>query len=248
MDLKRHVLITGGGSGIGLVTAERLKADGYRVTISGRGEARMKATGFPYVVMDVSDEISVKSGFEKAVTQNGPIDIVISNAGSAQTAPALKTSLGLWNAMIAVNLTGAFLCAQASLPSMVEKGFGRFIVVASTAALKAYPYTMAYTAAKHGVLGLVRGLAVEMAKTGVTCNAVCPGFTDTDIVGNSVKNIMEKTGRSKEDAMRAFTKDNPMNRLITPAEVADSIAWLCGENAGSVNGQAIVIDGGECIQ
>ncbi len=246
--MKRHVLITGGGSGIGLATARRLSNDGYNVTVCGRGEAALKKSGFSYTLMDVTNPESVANGFAAANDHHGPVDIVISNAGAAQTAPALKTSLEMWNAMISVNLTGAFLCAQAGLPGMVERGFGRLIVVASTAALKAYPYTMAYTAAKHGTLGLVRSLAVELAKTGVTCNAVCPGFTDTDIVHSAVKNITAKTGRSEAEAMAAFTKDNPMGRLITPTEVADNIAWLCGPGASSVNGQAIVIDGGETAQ
>ncbi len=246
--MKRHVLITGGGSGIGLATAQRLSAEGYAVTICGRGASKLKKTGFAFTVIDVTAPKSVAAGFSAAVKQNGPVDIVISNAGSAQTASALKTSLEMWNTMIAVNLTGAFLCAQAALPSMVERGFGRFIVVASTAAVKAYPYTMAYASAKHGTLGLVRSLALELAKTGVTCNAVCPGFTDTDIVRSAVGNITAKTGRSEAEAMAAFTKDNPTGRLITPDEVADSIAWLCGEGAGSVNGQAIMIDGGESVQ
>jgi len=246
--LKRHVLITGGGSGIGLATAQRLDADGYSVTVCGRGETSLKNSGFAYALMDVTNAQSIADGFAAATKHHGPVDIVISNAGSAQTAPALKTSLEMWDAMIAVNLTGAFLCAQAGLPGMVERGFGRFIVVASTAALKTYPYTMAYTAAKHGTLGLVRSLALELAKTGVTCNAVCPGFTDTDIVRTAVQNIAAKTGRSEDEAMAAFTKDNPTGRLITPYEVADSIAWLCGVGAGSVNGQAIMIDGGESIQ
>ncbi|HFB54828.1 MAG TPA: SDR family oxidoreductase [Hellea balneolensis] len=245
--MTRHALITGGGSGIGLACAQRLSRDGYKVTIAGRHEDRLKAAKFPYVVMDVTSAESIQDGFTAAINQNGPIDIVISNAGAAQTAPALKTSQDMWDTMIAVNLTGAFLCAQAALPPMVEQGFGRFIVIASTAALKAYPYTMAYTAAKHGVLGMVKGLAVELAKTGVTCNAICPGFTDTDIVRGAVKNIMDITGRSQEKALSAFIKDNPMNRLIAPDEIADSASWLCGKGASSVNGQAIIIDGGECI-
>jgi len=243
--LKRHVLITGGGSGIGLATARRLTADGYTLTVCGRNVGKLEKTGFAFTAMDVTDPESIANGFVAATNHHGPVDIVISNAGSAQTAPALKTSLELWNQMIAVNLTGAFLCAQASLPSMVERGFGRFIVVASTAAVKAYPYTTAYASAKHGTLGLVRSLALELAKTGVTCNAVCPGFTDTDIVRSAVKNITAKTGCSEQDALAAITKDNPMGHLITPGEVADSIAWLCSAGAGSVNGQAIMIDGGE---
>ncbi len=244
--MSKHALITGGGSGIGLACAKRLRFDGINVTIAGRNEKRLKSSGFDYVVMDVTDEKSVREACVNAKNQNGPIDIFINNAGAAATAPALKTSLEIWNQMIAVNMTGAFLCAQTVLPDMKKRGFGRFIVVASTAALKAYPYTMAYSAAKHGALGLVRSLALEMATSGVTCNAICPGFTDTDIVRRAIKNIMEKTGRSEEDVMHAFTKDNPMSRLIHPEEVADSVAWLCGDGAASINGQAIVIDGGEC--
>ena len=243
--MKRHALITGGGSGIGLACAQRLKADGVNVTIAGRTQSRLEQSGFAYVVMDVTDKDSVDTACAQAAKQGGAIDIFVANAGAAKTAPALKTSLELWNDMIAVNMTGAFLCAQAVLPAMKQEGFGRFIVVASTSAMKAYPYTMAYAAAKHGVLGMVRSFALELAKTGVTCNAVCPGFTNTNIVQDAVKNIMEKTGRSEQDAVSAFTTDNPMNRLITPQEVADTISYLCGTGAASVNGQALLIDGGE---
>ncbi len=243
--MARHALITGGGSGIGLACAQRLKSDGVSVTISGRTKSRLAQSGFPYVVMDVTDPDSVEAACAEATAKNGPIDIFIASAGAAKTAPALRTSVKLWNDMISVNMTGPFLCAQAVLPTMKERGFGRFIVIASTAALKAYPYAMAYGAAKHGALGMVRSLSLEMAKTGVTCNAVCPGFTDTDIVRGAVENIMEKTGRSEAEALLAFTKDNPMHRLITPDEVAGTVAYLCSSDAVSVNGQALLIDGGE---
>ena len=241
--MNKTVLITGGGSGIGLETAKRMAAEGFSVTVSGRNEERLAESGFNYVVMDVTDEGSVNAGFKSA----GPFDIVISNAGVAKTAPSMKTSLALWQEMIAVNMTGAFLCAKAALPAMAENGFGRFVVVASTSAVKAYPYTMAYTSSKHGALGLVRSLAAEFATTGVTCNAVCPGFTDTEIVSSSIENIVAKTGRTHAQAMQAFTKDNPMKRLVEPTEVAETINWICSAGAASINGQAIIVDGGELI-
>lgn len=241
--MTKTALITGGGSGIGLAAAQQLARDGVHVTVAGRSEARLMETGFDQVVMDVTDEESVTQAF----ADKGPFDIVVSNAGAAKTAPAMKTSLDLWQDMIAVNMTGAFLCAKAALPPMAEKGYGRFIVVASTSALKAYAYTMAYTASKHGVLGLVRSLAAEFATTGVTCNAICPGFTDTEIVSASIRNVMEKTGRAEAEAQQAFVKDNPMKRLVSPAEVASAVSWLCSDGAAAVNGQSIIIDGGELV-
>ena len=147
--------------------------------------------------------------------------------------------------MLAVNLTGAFLCAKAGIPAMIERGWGRFIVVASTSALKGYAYTGAYTSSKHGALGLVRTLAIELAKTGVTANAVCPGFTETELLGRSVETIVATTGMDHEQARAALLASNPMERAVTPAEVAAAVSWLAGDEAGSTNGQAIVIDGGE---
>ncbi len=237
----KHALVTGGGSGIGLAVARRLSEDGFRVTVSGRTERALAESGFAYVVMDVGDEDQVNAGFAKA----GPVDIVVSNAGQAKTAPLLKTSLSLWQDMLRVNLTGAFLCAKAAIPAMVERGWGRFIVIASTSSLKAYAYTGAYTASKHGVLGLVRTLAIELAKTGVTANAVCPGFTDTELLSRSVDTIVNTTGMDREQAESALLASNPMQRAVTPAEVAEAVSWLAGTGAASTNGQAIVVDGGE---
>ncbi len=238
---QRHALVTGGGTGIGLAAAQALINAGHRVTISGRNEDALKLTGLPYVSMDVTCETSVASGFARI----DEVDILISNAGAATTAPLLKTSLDQWNDMLKVNLTGAFLCARAGLPGMVKKGWGRFIVVASTSSLKGYPYTGAYTAAKHGALGLVRTLALELAKTGVTANAVCPGFTNTELLTRSVATIVKTTGMDQEQAMKALLKDNPMARAIEPEEVAQAIVWLASEHAGATNGQPIVLDGGE---
>lgn len=238
---RSRALVTGGGSGIGLAIARRLEADGMAVLITGRTLSRLAATGLPHAVMDVTDAGSVNA----VMQEHGPFTVVVSSAGVAPTAPALKTPASLWHDTLATNLTGTYNLAMATLPAMVEAGTGRFVAVASTAALRGYRYTMAYSASKHGVLGLVRTLALELAKTGVTCNAVCPGFTDTEIVRGAVQDIMAKTGRSEEQAMAAFTGDNPMARLVTPKEVADTVVWLCGAAAASVNGAAIPVDGGE---
>ena len=237
----RHALVTGGGSGIGRAVARRLREDGFCITVSGRTERTLAASGFAYVVMDVTDEDQVNAGFASL----GPVDLVVSNAGQAQTAPLLQTPLDLWQAMLAVNLTGAFLCARAAIPAMIERGWGRFIVIASSAALKGYAYTGAYTSSKHGVLGLVRTLAIELAKTGVTANAVCPGFTDTPLLSRSIDTIVGTTDMNREQAKGALLASNPMARAVTPVEVAAAVAWLAGSEAGATNGQAIVIDGGE---
>ncbi len=238
---QRHAFITGGGSGIGLAAAKLFAASDYKVTIAGRTARRLKDSGFDFVEMDVTDEQSVASGVKAA----GPIDIFIANAGAAATAPALKTSRETWDQMIAVNLTSVYLCAREAIPQMQTRRWGRFIAIASTASLKGYPYTGAYAAAKHGVLGWIKTLALELAKTGVTANAICPGFTDTPLVDNALDNITEKTGRSRDDALKAFVKDNPIGRLIAPKEVADVALWLASDGAASINGQAIAIDGGE---
>ena len=237
----KHALVTGGGSGIGLAVARRLSEDGFRVTVSGRTEQALADSGFAYVVMDVGDERQVEAAFASI----DPVDVVVSNAGQAKTAPALKTPLSLWQEMLAVNLTGAFLCARAGIPAMLERGWGRFVVIASTSALKGYAYTAAYTASKHGALGLVRTLAIELAKTGVTANAVCPGFTDTELLSRSVDTIVATTDMDREQAKGALLASNPMERAVTPGEVAAAVSWLAGDEAGSTNGQAIVIDGGE---
>lgn len=240
---QRRALITGGGSGIGLASARALAAAGAEVTVAGRSEEKLKASGFPFVVMDVTDDASVRAGVAAA----GPVDIFVNNAGFAATAPSLKTSRALWDEMIAINLTSAFVCAQAVAPQMIARGWGRFIAIASTASLKAYAYTGAYAAAKHGVLGWVRTLALEHTATGVTFNAICPGFTDTPLLSGALDRLAAKSGGDIEAAKSALAKVNPMGRLVAPSEVAAAAVWLAGEGAASVNGQAIVIDGGEMI-
>ncbi len=240
---KRSVLVTGGGSGIGLAMAKTFADNGYNVTISGRNVSRLKATGFDFIEMDVTDETSINDG----VTRLGQIDIMIANAGAVRTAPALKTDRALWDQMLLTNLTSVYLSARATAPAMVERGWGRFIAVASTASLIGYAYTGAYTAAKHGVMGWIKSLAIELAKTGVTANAICPGFTDTPLIDNALNAVSAKTGRSRDEALREFVKANPMGRLVDPSEVAATALWLASDSAASVNGQAIVIDGGEVV-
>ncbi len=239
----RRALITGGSSGIGLAVAQAFSTAGYHVTIAGRTVSRLKDTGFNFVEMDVTDEQSIIDGVKAA----GPVDIFVANAGSAATAPALNTDRETWDRMIALNLTSFYLCARETIPQMKEHGWGRFVAIASTASLKGYAYTGAYSAAKHGALGWIRTLALEIAKTGVTANAICPGFTSTPLIDEALDNIVSKTGRSRDEALKEFTKANPMGRLVEPEEVAAAALWLASDGAASVNGQAIVIDGGETV-
>ena len=245
-----HAFVTGGGSGIGAAVARRLAEEGCRVTVAGRDLLNLEAVANGLsdayaVVCDVTDEASVEAAFEEAVRRQGPITILVNNAGVAPSAPLLKTSRAEFDRVIATNLTGTFLCARAALPGMIAAGFGRIVNVASTAALKGYPYVSAYVAAKHGVLGLTRSLALEVAAKGVTVNAVCPGFTDTDIVARSIETIVAKTGRSAEDARAELARANPQGRLLTPEEVAETIAWLCRPESAGINGAAVPISGGE---
>lgn len=233
------MLVTGGGSGIGLAVARAFLDSGDEVVVSGRNRHRLEASGFPWLQFDVCDEDATR----RALGSVPAFDIVVANAGGASTAPLLKTSRADWDRMLALNLTSVWLTARAAVPLMIEQGWGRFIAVASTAAVKGYAYAGAYAAAKHGALGLVRSLALELAKSGVTANAICPGYTDTPMLRAAIDQIAAKTGRPDPEA--AFIKANPMGRLIAPEEVAAAALWLASEAAAGVNGQAILIDGGE---
>jgi NAD(P)-dependent dehydrogenase (short-subunit alcohol dehydrogenase family) len=205
----------------------------------------MQGDAHAAAVADVSDAQRVQAAVQESVSRYGPVDLMIANAGGAASAPFMKSGPEVFRQMLDVNLLGVTNVAQAVLHSMTERGFGRIVAVASTAGLKGYPYVSAYCAAKHAVIGFVRALALETAKTGVTVNAVCPGFTDTDLVAESLETIMRKTGRTREDALGELVKHNPQGRLIDPSEVAAAVLWLCSEEARSVTGQAIVVAGGE---
>ncbi|MDC6167521.1 SDR family NAD(P)-dependent oxidoreductase [Paucibacter sp. XJ19-41] len=244
-----HAVVTGGGSGIGAAVAARLLAAGARVTLMGRNleklQAQQRVLGGDVVpqTVDIGDEASVKAAFAAV----GPVDILVNNAGQVETAPLHRTSLALWQQMLNVNLTGTFLCSREVMAGMSERGFGRIINVASTAALKGYAYVAAYCAAKHGVLGLTRAMALELARKGVTVNAVCPGYTETDIVAQAVATISEKTGRSAEAARAELAASNPQGRLVQPEEVAASVLWLARRDSAAITGQAIAVCGGELM-
>ena len=242
----RRALVTGGGTGVGRAVALKLAGAGADVTVCGRRSAPLEETAamaprISPATTDVTDEASIAALFEA----NGPFDIVIANAGGTQSAPLSRVSLADWQATLNVNLTGVFLTFRAAVTALKGQPWGRLVAIASTAGLKGYGYVVPYCAAKHGVVGLTRALALETARSGITVNALCPGFIDTPMTDESIRNIMDKTGKSADDATRALTSTNPMGRLIEPAEVAASVMYLCGEDSGSINGQAIAVAGGE---
>ena len=241
----RHALVTGGGRGIGAAIAAHLAELGAMVTITGRDAGRMSAAGG--IVMDVTDQASITSGFAQAVERFGPVTILVNNAGIAKAAPLAKTDLGLWDDILRTDLTGAFLCTQTAMPGMLKAGWGRVVNVASTAGLTGLAYCAAYCAAKHGLIGLTRALAREFASKPVTVNAVCPGYTETDIVETTLDNIVAKTGRTRQDALADLVAQNPQKRLIQPREVAEAVGWLCLPGSASITGQSIAVAGGELM-
>ena len=248
----RHAVVTGGGRGIGAAVASALSDAGAKVTLMGRSEAALqeKARALPTaqaIRCDVTDEARVSAAFVEATRTFGPVAILINNAGAAASAPFVRTSLELFRSMLEVNLIGTFLCSRAALPDMLEAGFGRVVNVASVAGLKGAAYVSAYCAAKHGVIGLTRALALETATKGVTVNAVCPSYTETEMARQAIANIVAKTGRSAKQAQAELVGKNPQGRLIRPEEVAATVLWLCGPGTDAITGQAIAVAGGEVM-
>jgi 3-hydroxybutyrate dehydrogenase len=246
----RHALVTGGGRGIGAAVCAALTAGGYRVTALGRSREPLerlveagRAKG--YFAADVTDEAALRSALAEAVVREGPVEVLVNNAGGAHSAPFTRTSADDFRRMFELNALAPALAAQAVLPAMVEARFGRIVNIASTAALKGYGYVSAYVAAKHALLGLTRSLALETAAQSVTVNAVCPGFTDTDLIAESVERIVAKSRRTADEARAEFTRTNPQGRLVAPEEVAAAVLYLASDAAAAVTGTALVVAGGE---
>lgn len=253
--LGRHALITGASRGIGAAIAMTLAKQDCLVTLVGRSETDLAAVAASLpaqakpklLVVDVTNSAEVNAAFQQARQTHGPIQILINNAGQAASAPLLRTDDELWHRIMAVNLHGTFYCSRAALGDMLEVGWGRIVNIASIAGQKGYAYISAYAASKHAVIGLTRSLAIEVAKKNITVNAVCPGYTETNLIKYSMETIIAKTGMTEAQVREDFTKHNPQARLLQPQEIADAVGFLCTAAAQSINGQSLSISGGEVM-
>lgn len=253
MPERRTAVVTGGGRGVGAAVARGLSASGVAVLVAARTKSEVETLAATLrqsgatahaTTCDVTDPASIERLAVTAQDKFGQVDILINNAGAALSAAVHKTSLEEWNRMLAINATGAFLCLKAFLPGMLDRGWGRIVNVASTAGLMADRYISAYAASKHALVGLTRAAAAEAAGRGITVNAVCPGYVRTDMTKQTLARIMQRTGRSEQEALQAVLETTPQKRLIEPEEVADAVVYLCGESARGINGTALIIDGG----
>jgi NAD(P)-dependent dehydrogenase (short-subunit alcohol dehydrogenase family) len=265
-----HAVVTGGGTGIGAAIARTLAAEGAKLTLVGRRREKLEEVGAScspakagvqpgaetrsrtspghlIAPADVTVREEVDRAFALARETQGPITILVNNAGAAESAPFDKVTDEIWRRTMAVNLDALLHCTQAALPDLLNAQAGRIVTIASVAGLKGYAYASHYVAAKHGAVGLTRALAAEYARTSLTVNAVCPGYTETAMVEDAVANIRDKTGRSEEEARDALARFNPQGRLVMPQEVAAAVLWLCLPESGSINGQAIAVAGGEVM-
>ena len=250
-----HAVVTGAGRGIGAAIARALASQGAKVSLLGRNRESLDkiaaelngSTETCVAVADVTDGAALQAAFARVRERFGPVTILVNNAGQARSAPLHAGDDSLWDEMLAVNLGGVYRCIRCALPDMLQTGRGRIINIASIAGLTGYAYVTAYCAAKHGVIGLTRALAMELARKNITVNAVCPGYSDTDMVRDAVANIQAKTGRDEAAARAALTSRNPQGRLIAPDEVAQTVLWLCSSSAGSITGQSIAVAGGELM-
>lgn len=253
----QHAVITGGSKGIGAACAAHLAHMGAAVSLIARNQAELDAKArelsaeygvkVATATADISEPNDIEAAFTAITDELGAPQILINNAGIGQSAPFHRMTIDFWKLTMDLNVTGAMLCTQQVYPAMREAGYGRIINMASTVGLRGYAYITAYSASKHALVGMTRSLALEAATKGVTVNAVCPGYTDTDLVAEAVDNITEKTGRSTEEARAELAATSPIGRLITPDEVAETVAWLALPSSSAITGQSIVVSGGSVM-